>query len=108
MRTVRKKKEKKEIIPRSRKPRKEKALPATQPPTSSSSNSIYLQIAAVEVFFWFDPTQVFLCVAFGKRHKVKTSFPVYVAALTGFVGWFIFVVFAGIGLASCPGDLIRK
>jgi LMBR1 domain-containing protein 1 len=40
--------------------------------------------------------------------EIKTSFATYMAALTAWVGWFIFVIFAGIGLAALPGDLIRK
>lgn len=40
--------------------------------------------------------------------KVRTSFFVYVAALTGWIGWFIFVIFGGIGMASLPFDLIYK
>jgi LMBR1 domain-containing protein 1 len=39
---------------------------------------------------------------------IRTSFFVYVAALTGWIGWFIFVIFGGIGMASLPNDLVRK
>ena len=38
--------------------------------------------------------------------NMKVSFPVYAMAMLGFVGWFLFVIFAGIGLASLPVDLI--
>ena len=41
------------------------------------------------------------------RLEIKTSFAIYIAALTGWVGWFFFVFFGGIGLASLPVDLIR-
>ncbi|GMH91355.1 hypothetical protein TrST_g2166 [Triparma strigata] len=34
------------------------------------------------------------------------TFPIYCMALLGFVGWFFFVFFAGVGLASLPVDLI--
>lgn len=40
--------------------------------------------------------------------SIRTSFAIYMAALTGWVGWFIFVIFGGIGLASLPGDLLQK
>jgi len=40
--------------------------------------------------------------------EIKTSFATYMAALTAWVGWFIFVIFGGIGLAALPGDLLRK
>ena len=38
--------------------------------------------------------------------SMLVTFPVYVMALLGFVGWFFFVFFAGVGLASLPVDLI--
>ncbi|GMI32230.1 hypothetical protein TeGR_g10311, partial [Tetraparma gracilis] len=34
------------------------------------------------------------------------TFPVYVMAMMGFVGWFFFVIFAGVGLSALPVDLI--
>jgi LMBR1 domain-containing protein 1 len=40
--------------------------------------------------------------------KIRTSFSVYVAALTGWIGWFVFVIFGGIGMASLPSDLLIK
>jgi LMBR1 domain-containing protein 1 len=40
--------------------------------------------------------------------KIRTSFSVYVAALTGWIGWFVFVIFGGIGMASLPTDLLIK
>jgi LMBR1 domain-containing protein 1 len=43
----------------------------------------------------------------GGRLEIRTSFAIYIAALTGWVGWFFFVFFGGIGLAALPGDLIR-
>jgi len=39
---------------------------------------------------------------------IRTSFFVYVAALTGWIGWFVFVIFGGIGMASLPVDLVLK
>lgn len=38
--------------------------------------------------------------------RMKVSFPIYWTALIGFVGWFAFVVFAGIGVVALPMDLI--
>jgi len=38
--------------------------------------------------------------------KFKVTFIVYVAALMSFIGWFLFVLFAGIGLGALPVDLI--
>ena len=40
--------------------------------------------------------------------KIRTSFAIYIAALTGWVGWFFFVFFGGVGLAALPGDLVQK
>ena len=38
--------------------------------------------------------------------SLKVTFPIYVMAMEAFVGWFFFVVFGGVGLASLPIDLI--
>lgn len=38
---------------------------------------------------------------------MQLSFPVFVTALMAFVGWFLFVVFGGLGLAGIPIDFIR-
>lgn len=50
------------------------------------------------------------CARSATNHVMQTSVTpvVYVAALVAFVGWFLFVVFVGIGLASFPMDLIRE
>jgi len=37
---------------------------------------------------------------------MDVTFPIYVIAMMGFVGWFLFVFFAGVGLASLPIDSI--
>ena len=39
---------------------------------------------------------------------LTVSFPVYVMALMAFVGWWFFTVFAGVGMASLPVDLIMS
>jgi len=38
--------------------------------------------------------------------SMNVTFPIYVVAMLGFVGWFFFVIFAGVGLAALPIDLI--
>mmetsp|Transcript_20192 Transcript_20192/g.42289 ORF Transcript_20192/g.42289 Transcript_20192/m.42289 type:complete len:528 (+) Transcript_20192:60-1643(+) len=38
--------------------------------------------------------------------ELKVTFPVYVMAMQGFVGWFFFIIFAGVGLSALPVDLI--
>ncbi|GMH57178.1 hypothetical protein TrRE_jg3308, partial [Triparma retinervis] len=38
--------------------------------------------------------------------SLKVTFPVYVMAMEGFVGWFFFVIFAGVGLSALPVDLV--
>ncbi len=38
--------------------------------------------------------------------SMQVTFPVYVMAMMGFLGWFFFVIFAGVGLAATPVDLI--
>lgn len=40
--------------------------------------------------------------------SIDTSFATYIAGFTGWVGWFVFVVFGGVGLASVPITLIGK
>ena len=38
--------------------------------------------------------------------SLNLTFPIFVVAMLGFVGWFFFVVFAGVGLAALPVDLV--
>jgi LMBR1 domain-containing protein 1 len=38
--------------------------------------------------------------------SMDVTFPIYVIAMMGFVGWFLFVAFAGVGLASLPIDSV--
>lgn len=38
---------------------------------------------------------------------MQLSFPVFVMALMAFVGWFLFVIFGGLGIAGIPIDCIR-
>lgn len=39
--------------------------------------------------------------------QLQLSFPVFVMALMSFVGWFLFVIFGGLGIAGIPIDCIR-
>lgn len=39
--------------------------------------------------------------------KMDVTFIVFLASLLSFVGWFLFVVYAGIGLVAIPLDLIK-
>jgi LMBR1 domain-containing protein 1 len=38
---------------------------------------------------------------------LQVTFPIYVMAIMGFLGWFLFVAFGGIGMIAVPFDLIR-
>lgn len=38
----------------------------------------------------------------------QVNFPLYVAAFLCFIGWFVFVLFCGIGLVALPMDLINE
>jgi LMBR1 domain-containing protein 1 len=38
---------------------------------------------------------------------VRPTFPVYVMALGAVAGWFLFIVFAGVGVVALPVDLIK-
>ncbi len=40
--------------------------------------------------------------------SVRTTFPVYVVALTSVLSWAVFMVFAGVGVIALPVDLIRS
>lgn len=40
--------------------------------------------------------------------ELQVTFAVYVTALTGWVGWFFFAIFGGVGLAVLPIDLIAE
>ena len=39
---------------------------------------------------------------------LTVSFPIYLLALMSFIGWFLFVLFAGVGLSALPIDLILE
>ena len=39
---------------------------------------------------------------------MRTTFPVYVVALTSVLSWAVFMVFAGVGVIALPVDLIRS
>ena len=59
-----------------------------------------------------DGAGVNLCDAstVGVEHKtwtIRTSFPVYLIALSSAVGWVLFVLFAGIGIVALPVDFIN-
>lgn len=40
--------------------------------------------------------------------QIPVTFPIYVMALMSFVGWFLLVLFGGVGLSAIPLDLINK
>ena len=40
--------------------------------------------------------------------KVSVTIPVYIIALVAFVGWFLFTLFAGVGLVALPLDLLQE
>lgn len=52
-----------------------------------------------------------LCDAIATQAKetwsMRTSFPVYVAAITSIIGWLLFMVFAGVGAVALPLDWIH-
>jgi LMBR1 domain-containing protein 1 len=55
-----------------------------------------------------DPASVSgACIADSYTWSVAVTFPVYVIAWLSFVGWFFFMVFAGVGLIALPMDMIN-
>ena len=40
--------------------------------------------------------------------ELTVSFPIYCIAFMSFIGWFLLVVFGGVGLTALPFDLIRE
>eukprot|EP01083_Nonionella_stella_P208193 755726_1 len=47
------------------------------------------------------------CYKYTTTIEVQVTFPVYSMALLAFLGWFLFVVFAGMGLPALPWDLFN-
>ena len=39
---------------------------------------------------------------------MPVTFPIYVMGLTSFIGWFFFILFAGVGLSALPLDYILE
>jgi len=48
------------------------------------------------------------CYKYSTTIEVQVTFPVYSMALLAFLGWFLFVVFAGMGLPALPWDLFNE
>ena len=42
----------------------------------------------------------------GTSIEMSVSFPVYLVCLIAFVGWVLFIIFAGVGLTAIPLDFI--
>ena len=40
--------------------------------------------------------------------SVRTTFPVYVVAVTSIFSWILFMVFAGVGVMAIPIDAIKS
>jgi len=40
--------------------------------------------------------------------EIIVSFPIYCIAFMSFIGWFLLVIFGGVGLTALPFDLIRE
>ena len=49
-----------------------------------------------------------LCVRSDETLKITVSFPIYVIALTCWVGWWLLILFLGAGLSALPVDLINQ
>lgn len=61
-----------------------------------------LTLDAAEIAFAADVTKA----SFRTWMTFQSSFIVYMIALVSFVGWFLFAIFGGVGLAALPMDLI--
>lgn len=48
------------------------------------------------------------CYKYATTIEVQVTFPVYSMALLAFLGWFLFVIFAGMGLPALPWDLFNE
>eukprot|EP01083_Nonionella_stella_P244272 850365_1 len=48
------------------------------------------------------------CYKYTSTIEVQVTFPVYSMALLAFLGWFLFVIFAGMGLPALPWDLFNE
>jgi len=54
-----------------------------------------------------NPTLTAECTGAEATLEMNVTFPVYTIAITAFLGWTLFAVFAGIGLYAIPMDLIN-
>jgi LMBR1 domain-containing protein 1 len=55
-----------------------------------------------------DPSMISTCVSSDSSLEVPVSFPIYVMAMMSWVGWWLLVIYGGIGLSAIPMDLINK
>lgn len=55
-----------------------------------------------------NPIYYAVCYKYATSIEVSVAFPVYSMALLAFIGWFLFVVFAGMGLPALPWDLFNE
>lgn len=55
-----------------------------------------------------DATMESSCSSSDDSLRVSVSFPIYVMAMMSWVGWWLLVLYGGIGLSAIPMDLINK
>ena len=49
---------------------------------------------------------IYPCDGPNLKFEIRVSFPIYTIGLVSFAGWFFFVLYAGVGFAALPLDLI--
>ena len=49
-----------------------------------------------------------ICTIGSTDLQIPVTFPIYIMALMSFIGWFLLVLFGGVGLSAIPMDLINK
>ena len=69
--------------------------------STESTDSIAMKVGVAEQL------RVRRLTSAGGGGVLQVTFPIYVMAIMGFLGWFLFVAFGGIGMIAVPFDLIR-
>jgi len=68
-------------------------------------NNLYTDL---EITCGTNPIFYAICYKYSTEIEVQVSWPVYAMALLAFLGWFLFVIFAGMGLPALPWDLFNE
>jgi hypothetical protein len=67
-----------------------------------------IEVSASKMISSLAETREISQYTFDTSLTLEVSFPIYIVALFAFIGWWFFVIYAGVGLPALPIDLILE